>query len=115
MNINDRLQQFFACIEIAHHIPGRIRLRLSDRGLLAIGGDNGSLLARASELKETFGRIPGVRSLRVNLLARSCTIEYDSSAIQPQAWADLLGQVRSDAATALQQIILDNYVEVSQT
>ena len=111
MSIINRLQQFSTCIEIAHHIPGRIRMRLLLDELPALDTPAESLVARARDFKDTLENIPGIRSIRVNALARSCTIEYDHRTIPFQAWPDFLSGVCSDASAVLGRIITESYAE----
>lgn len=83
--------------DIAHHIPGRIRLRLRAGEALpdAVGG------LSAERVRQAIVALPGIRDVRVNLLARSCTIEYDDQAIPPQAWIDLVACHPGPAADRL--------------
>jgi hypothetical protein len=71
-------------VEICHHIPGRIRLKISLSAL--------SLLD-ATGISGTIQEIPGVMSQRINLSARSVLIEYDRKLIPYDLW-ELLGQIR---------------------
>ncbi|MBI5441199.1 MAG: cation transporter [Deltaproteobacteria bacterium] len=64
-------------VEIAHHIPGRIRLRIR-------GG--AAELAGRVDVERAASFLPGVRSIRLNLLARSIVIEYDPARIAPDLW-----------------------------
>ena len=112
MSIIEKLQQFTTCIEIAHHIPGRIRMRLLLDELPALDTPIESLVSRVRDFKDALEDSPGIRSIRVNALARSCTIEYDHRAIPFQAWPDFLSGVRSDASAVLGRIIADKYTEV---
>lgn len=113
MSIIEKLRQFSPCIKIAHHVPGRIRLRLLVDQLPPLDPQTECLVARARTLKDALDATPGIRSIRVNALARSCTIEYDHRAIPFQAWPDFLGSVQSEAAAVLQRIISDKYMEVA--
>ena len=70
-------------LTIAHHVPGRIRLNLSGTLPAAPQGAERAL----SILKE---RVPAITDLRVNLLARSCTVAYDTNAIIPRWWEQLI-------------------------
>lgn len=96
------LWRFVALLRIAHHIPGRVRLKL------AANADAG-LAATVDEAKR-FGRAvtatPGIRAVNVNLLARSCVVEYDPKRIPPAAWQDLVAGTRSTAAAALLETIV---------
>jgi len=53
-------------LEIAHHIPGRIRLRIKLSGL--------STLSKV-DLEAVTSAIPGIQSVRVNAVARSAVID----------------------------------------
>jgi len=72
-------------LAIAHHIPGRIRLKLVDEAAAAavLGGGR-------FPTPERLRAVAGVRAVKLNLLARSCLIDYDPVAIPPVAWVDLL-------------------------
>jgi hypothetical protein len=100
VGVAGKLQQFASCVEIAHHVPGRIRLRL-----LPGASARAEAVPGAGALKDALGSLPGIRSVRINALARSCTIEYDPLAIPFQAWPDFLGNVRSEAAGVLRRIV----------
>lgn len=105
----EQLQGFTALLRIAHHIPGRIRLKLV--------ADLNKEQLKAIEGARRFGRalddIPGVRSVSLNILARSCTVEYDAKVIPADAWPDLLSGARSPAAAILMDIIAEKYRELS--
>ncbi|MCU0589680.1 MAG: hypothetical protein MUF52_16215 [Syntrophobacteraceae bacterium] len=66
--------------EIVHHIPGRIRLRLGKSGL--------GVLAR-TDVETLLRHVPGIRSLRVNRLVGSLTLEYDESRLPHGLWERL--------------------------
>ncbi|MDA0191167.1 MAG: cation transporter [Proteobacteria bacterium] len=89
--------QLAARAEIAHHLPGRIRLRLrAGERLPAIAGG-----LAPERVRQAIAGLPGIRDVRLNLLARSCTIEYDDGAIPPQAWIDLAAGQPGAAADRL--------------
>lgn len=77
---------FVRQLQIAHHVPGRIRLKLS-------GPISAEMMAVADEAKR-FGKalkaIDAIRSISLNPLARSCVVEYDARAIPPSAWGHLI-------------------------
>lgn len=95
------------CIGIAHHLRGRIRLRL-ERGADGLAAPAAADIKRFQALLEGMA---GVHSLRVNLLARSCTVEYDPAVIPFEAWADFLAGRSSAAAAALEAPLRQTYQE----
>lgn len=71
--------------EIVHHIPGRIRLRLKRSGLDVIAKIDVESLMRG---------VPGIRSLRVNPVVGSLTLEYDQKRFSYSLW-EKLGALRN--------------------
>ena len=71
-------------MEIAHHIPGRIRLGFLLSGLRAI---------QRVDIKTLVLGIPGVLGLRINPSARSVVIEYNQEHIPHDFW-QLLEQLK---------------------
>lgn len=69
-------------LTIKHHIPGRIRLFFNP--VLVSRPEVRELMATHSELP------PGVFSVRVNALALSLVIEYDSERIAPALLDELV-------------------------
>lgn len=99
---------FSPYLQIAHQIPGRIRLKvalavLDDPAIREIGSDS---------LAQVLGVVPGVRDIRINKLARSCTVDYQAEVIPDSAWHDLLSGHDSPAARILLRIIEDKYQEI---
>ena len=96
-------------IEIAHHIRGRIRLRLVD--------DGGALPEEAAGLvravQSVLERAPGVRSIRVNRLARCCAVEYDAGVLPPGAWGDFFAGADTAEARVLRDVLRAAYVEIA--
>jgi len=102
------IASFAPYLQIAHQIPGRIRLKvalavLDDAAVREIGSDS---------LGQVLGTIPGVRDIRLNKLARSCTVEYNPDLIPDVAWHDLLSGHDSPAARVLLRIVEDKYQEI---
>ena len=71
--------------EICHHIPGRIRLKISLSGL--------GLIERSGMVR-TIHSIPGVMGQRISYHSRSIIIEYDRKRIPYELW-ELLGQIKN--------------------
>lgn len=72
--------------EIAHHITGRIRLRIRLSGVELVQKTDGQSLLRC---------IPGVVNVKINPFARSAVIEYDPKLIPSALWEDF-GRVRDE-------------------
>lgn len=64
-------------LEVAHHIPGRIRLKILLSGLGAV---------KDVDLKALVLGIPGVLDMRVNASARSVVIEYNQQQLPYEVW-----------------------------
>lgn len=84
-------------LSIAHHIPGRVRLKLDGGPELP----SSSVLADAQQFLKSAAATVGIRSVNLNPIARSCVVEYDPKVIPPSAWQDLVGGRRSDPAELL--------------
>jgi hypothetical protein len=96
------LLRFAQQLQIAHHIPGRIRLRLS-------GPVSNELIAMADDAKR-FGKalsgMNGIRSISLKLISRSCVVEYDAHAIPPSAWRGLVsGETTPESETLRRQLL----------
>jgi len=65
----DAICRLLKKVQVAHHIPGRIRLKL-----------NGQLSSSATEpppdIQSRLSALPAVTDVRINALARSATITY---------------------------------------
>ncbi|MHB1360817.1 MAG: cation transporter [Rhodocyclaceae bacterium] len=95
-------------LRIAHQIGGRVRLKidasaLGDPALRAVGGDR---------LRAALHEVRGVHAISLNMLARSCVVEYDSAVIPDAAWPDLLAGRQSLVATVLVGILQEKYEEI---
>lgn len=72
-------------LSIVHHVPGRIRLRISR----ALGAKaRGSVDPRSVD--RLVKAVEGIEDLRVNPAVGSITIRYDSKTIEPEWWRTLL-------------------------
>jgi hypothetical protein len=78
-------------LAIVHHLPGRIRLRLS----AALWGPASGV--DRDRFKTLLDGLEGIRDVRVNLAVASVVVEYDPKQISPNDWETL---VRGDAAAA---------------
>lgn len=103
----DALRNCLAHVRIAHHIRGRIRLRLVRLPDLLQTQE-----LRPGVCPPSVADIPGVHAVRVNPLALSCCVEYDPQVIPVEAWSDFLAGVDSPAAAILERILQGVYREV---
>lgn len=101
MTTIDLLRRLAALLRIVHHIPGRVRLKLD----AAPGPELAAAAGEVNALNRALAGAHGIRSVAVNPLARSCTIEYDPALIPPSAWPDLLADEKSPGAEALLRIV----------
>lgn len=104
-------RRFADKVQIAHHIPGRIRFKLEAFDLDAEGR---AALEGARRFQGALDAMPGVHAIRLNLLARSCTVEYDPATIPQQAWPDLIAGKNTAAAQALLAIVSTRFAAVTQ-
>jgi hypothetical protein len=88
MNL-DHLYEMRGMLSIAHHVPGRLRLKLDPR----IREHPGAAL-----IESLSKRLPdtGLLHVRLNPMARSLVLGYDTSRIAPQVLEEFL--VSRDAA-----------------
>lgn len=70
-------------IDIAHHVPGRIRLKLAPAALADLPG------VAPEPFLDLLHRLP-VRIGRVNVAALSVVVEYDPAIVAPADWTTLL-------------------------
>lgn len=71
-------------ITIVHHVPGRIRLKLSLSAIAQLPKVD------PTPFVDLVSRVKGVKETRVNKPALSVVVEYDSSSIPPSIWERLL-------------------------
>lgn len=99
----DILGRLAASLTIAHHIPGRIRFKLA-MDLASVDRD---AVAGVKRFVEVLNGTVGIRSVKLNPLARSCAVEYDPKMISPTAWQDVLHGAGSPNADMLLKLFRD--------
>lgn len=107
MPVFDDLLERLDEVRVAHHIRGRIRLKLATGSAVAELPKD-----RARRFQAVLDSIPGVHGVRVNFLARSCIVDYDPAVIPFEAWSEFLCGVESPAAALLERILRDTYREI---
>ena len=91
-----RLRRYVA---IAHHVPGRIRLKLDLRALAELPTVDPAPFAALLD------RMQGVNSIRVNAAALSVVVDYDPAVVRAQDWERLLSEPPADAERILASYI----------
>lgn len=108
LDLPSLIAAFVPYLRIAHQIPGRVRLKID----LAVIDDGALRTIGTDGLSDALGVIRGVRDIKVNLLARSCTVEYDKAIIPDAAWGDLIAERQTPAAGVLVGILQEKHEEV---
>ncbi len=85
-------------VEVAHHIPGRIRLRFTNR---LVSGLSKHKLSGLEELCHPQGYL---RSYTLNTTTGSLLLEYSAADIPPAALNHLFGADEQIARQALEQL-----------
>lgn len=79
-----RLLDIRAHLRIAHHVPGRIRLRIVPTILSAVRGLDSGLL------KLPFAELAGIHAARINPFGLSAVVDYDAETLPPDWWETAL-------------------------
>lgn len=85
-------------LDVAHHIPGRIRIKFSPLIL--------TKPVALAAMKEHSELPDAIKDARVNMAARSVVIEYDPEQIQPELVEELIQGTDKDKKA---QIVSDLY------
>ncbi|MBL29245.1 MAG: hypothetical protein CMM50_17075 [Rhodospirillaceae bacterium] len=86
-------------MSIAHHVPGRIRLRFAP-----------DILTQVPELKALIDsggleEMAGVTDARVNPFAFSIVVSYDTGRIAPSDWETLIAGGDAEAEAVLRRLL----------
>lgn len=65
---------------IVHHVPGRIRLKLT------ASPEEVSTVTN-EDLRDTLRSVPGIRGARINPIAKSMVVSYDPEVLPRDLWA----------------------------
>ena len=90
-------------VEVAHHIPGRLRLRFSNKLIASLSQ------GKLKQLDADCHPEGYLRRYQINSDSGSIVLEYDAAAIRPQILNQLFGHDGEQAQQALEQLaaILD--------
>jgi len=89
-------------IKIAHHVPGRIRVRLMLSALKQLGDIDPTILESLQFEAE------GIKDIRVNRTAGSATISYDPQIIPQASWETIINGEPEIAKQTLLKLIEPN-------
>ena len=104
------VRQFAPYTRIVHHIAGRIRLKL-----LADAPASEKMAELSPErIRAALETIPGMRRVSFNLLARSCTLEYDPVVIAQDAFPDLIAGRETTSTQELLAALRARHAEISR-
>ena len=86
MDADDFILPLLKEIKIAHHIPGRIRLRFNSTILAVWPKLNGI----EKKIQKETDRIEAIKDIRLNLNAGSVVVQYDTDILPPDFWQDVI-------------------------
>lgn len=86
-------------LKIAHHVPGRVRLRVSANVFKEFGSFDTKVFDRI------LGAIDGIKDVRVNAIAGSVVIAYAPSKIKSVWWETLLQGAEEEARSLLKRLL----------
>ncbi len=92
MAVEDYLIPLLEEAEIAHHIPGRIRLRFNHSILAKLPKLNGI----EKEIQKITDQIEAIKDIRLNLHAGSVVVQYDTDLLPPEFWEELVAEKHID-------------------
>lgn len=101
MNIDaQRLIDLAAYFSIIHHIKGRIRVRVSPK--IKTCGEDISI----EDIEALPQRIKGIKSIKINKIVGSLTIEYDPAVFPSPLWDNLVqGRELEQIVTIINSLI----------
>jgi len=88
MAVEDYLIPLLEEAQIAHHIPGRIRLRFNHSILAALPKLNGI----EKEIQKIADQIEAIKDIRLNLYAGSVVVQYDTDLLPSVFWEEVVAE-----------------------
>ena len=79
----DALLDHLMYLQVAHHVPGRIRIKASWSAAPKLAGVHEADLARI------IAGVPGILDYRINRKALSLVIRYDPNTLAPALWEEI--------------------------
>ena len=88
MAVEDYLMPLLEEAEIAHHIPGRIRLRFNHSIVTKLPKVNGI----EKEIQKIANQIEAIKDIRLNLFAGSVVVQYDTDILSHDFWQEVVAE-----------------------
>ena len=88
MAVEDYLIPLLEEAEIAHHIPGRIRLRFNHSIVTKLPKLNGI----EKEIQKLANQIEAIKNIRLNLFAGSVVVQYNTEILSPDFWQEVVAE-----------------------
>ena len=89
-----KLAELLQLLAIAHHIPGRLRLRLVN---VEQAQGRGLTLEDVERFSTALRQLDGVRAVTLNRVSLSCVIDYNPKVLPQDTWLSLLSNVGEHA------------------
>lgn len=96
---SDSLMALRRYVAIAHHIPGRIRLRFNNKLIASLGK------TKLSALDDYCGPERSLYGYSLNAMTGSLLLEYDANRLSPKLIAQLFGDDDEQAELALTELL----------
>ncbi len=84
-------------VQVASHVPGRIRLKFAFSIL-------GAVPDVAERGEQVISAIDGIRDVETNMFARSLTVTYDPEVLPPDWWDRLYGDDEAAARAVVDKL-----------
>ena len=88
MAVEDYLMPLLEEAEIAHHIPGRIRLKFNHSIVTKLPKLNGI----EKEIQKIANQIEAIKDIRLNLFAGSVVVQYDTDILSHDFWQEVVAE-----------------------
>jgi len=114
-------------LKVAHHIPGRIRLRFATKLLTApalrevrekpeglvktLFGVDALPQIDGAAMAENPAIVPGIKDVRLNLTGRSIVMEYDPVVWEPSWLDEMMMSSDENHLSSLANTMLDNFLK----
>lgn len=81
---SEKIVEIASYFKVVHHVAGRLRVRVNPK-IKELS--NGICL---EDIEQIPKKINGIKSIKINKIVASITIEYDNAIFPKQTWEDLI-------------------------